>query len=208
MAYRDKLSLFPAKLRAFAEKALALLLFIASSNSYAGLYAGTETQEISFDEINVRLSGVAGAFYGGKEYTYYLEISSLEDEAKDIEYEGIEIGIDGSFNQAGAFDLGLGIGVGIGRLDVPWYSNENLLLSIPVDATASYRIFKGLSIYTGVGYRYFFDLTENTRCKDGTTSSSTGSGTCSWHDGVAFSQDEIGNGGGTNYRIGLRFTFQ
>ncbi len=76
---------------------------------------------------------------------------------------------------------------------------------------AGVNLNPNLSLYGGVGYKWAFDLTndDKTRCNDGTTSNSSGQGTCSWHGGVNqyYSSNNIGDFDGVTYKAGVRYNF-
>lgn len=102
------------------------------------------------------------------------------------------------------------LGLGIGMLDVDGFDNT-AYITIPVGLEAGVNINPNFSLYGGVGYKWAFDISnnENTRCNDGSTSNSSGSGTCSWHGGVDYyyANNTIGDFDGVTYKAGLRYNF-
>ena len=102
------------------------------------------------------------------------------------------------------------LGLGIGMLDVDGFDNT-AYITIPVGLEAGVNINPNFSLYGGVGYKWAFDISnnENTRCNDGSTSNSSGSGTCSWHGGVDYyyTNNTIGDFDGVTYKAGLRYNF-
>lgn len=102
------------------------------------------------------------------------------------------------------------LGLGVGLLDVDGFDNT-AYITIPVGLEAGVNINPNFSLYGGVGYKWAFDISdnENTRCNDGSTSNSSGSGTCSWHGGVDYyyTNNTIGDFDGVTYKAGLRYNF-
>lgn len=102
------------------------------------------------------------------------------------------------------------VGMGVGILDVDGFDNT-AYLTIPLGLEAGVNINKNFSVYGGVGYKWAFDISDNdkTRCNDGSTSNSTGSGTCSHHGGVNYyyTSNNIGDFDGVTYKAGLRYNF-
>ncbi|MEJ2766871.1 DUF3265 domain-containing protein [Photobacterium sp. MCCC 1A19761] len=173
----------------------------------AGLYFDYQNQKISFDNISPNLSGLSIGYSWLENRTLYVEADFINDSEFDIRYWGGVLGYNHGLFRGTDIDVYFNFGIGIGELDVNYYQNKNTLISIPLGLSSSYSFTEKFHLDLGIGYRYFIDLTENTKCKDGTTSESTGSGTCSWHGGIARYQDKVGDGGGAFYRAGLRYSF-
>lgn len=102
------------------------------------------------------------------------------------------------------------LGAGVGLLDVSGF-DETAYFTIPIGLEAGVNFNKNLSLYGGIGYKWALDISDNdkTRCNDGTTSDSTGSGTCSWHGGIDYdyTSNYIGDFDGVTYKAGLRYNF-
>ena len=79
--------------------------------------------------------------------------------------------------------------------------------TLPVGLELGYTPIPNLSVYGGVGYKWSWDISSSTTCKDGTTSNSVGSGTCSSHDGIDHYNYTIGDFDGVTYKAGLRYNF-
>jgi len=194
-------------------KFLPSLLLVAGLNlSASELYVDYSSQNVNFKAIDVEMSGGTVGYSWGNVARFYVEGNIQSDSKKDINYYDVTIGFNGDIVHQGNLRIGYDLGVGVGQLDVPWYSNKNTMVSIPVGLTFDYSFTDKLALNAGVGYKYFFDLTDDqlsTVCNDGTTSESTGSGTCSWHGGIAgySTNDLIGNGGGMSAQVGLTFKF-
>lgn len=113
-------------------------------------------------------------------------------------------------NLNGFYALGT-LGTGVSVLDADGFDTSSYL-TIPVGLEAGYTFTPNFSLYTGIGYKWSFNLTDGeygTRCNDGTWSSSTGQGTCSHHDGINYDyvSNYIGDYDGVTYKAGLRYNF-
>lgn len=132
---------------------------------------------------------------------------------KNREYDGnaYELSFGGHLNFLnfnGLYAIGT-LGTGVSVLDVDGFDTSTYL-SIPLGLEVGYTFTPNLSLYGGVGYKWSFNITgDKTLCNDGTTSSSTGSGTCSGHGGIDHYYDAnyIGDYDGMTYRTGLRYNF-
>lgn len=111
------------------------------------------------------------------------------------------------------------LGMGIGLIDVPGF-DETAYFTVPVGLEAGVNITRNLSLFGGLGYKWNVDVSASddssggrTLCNDGTWSDSTGSGTCSWHGGVADrdwvydDENYVGSFNGMTYKAGLRYNF-
>jgi hypothetical protein len=133
---------------------------------------------------------------------------------KNSEYDGnaYEFSFGGHLNFInlnGFYALGT-LGTGVSVLDADGFDTSTYF-TIPVGLEAGYTFTPNFSLYGGIGYKWAFNITgdEQTRCNDGTTSGSTGSGTCSWHGGINYYYDSnyIGDYDGVTYKAGLRYNF-
>lgn len=106
------------------------------------------------------------------------------------------------FYTLATFGMGLGVGSAEGFDDTAY-------LTLPIGLELGYSFVPNLSVFGGVGYKWNWEIKDNrTRCNDGTTSNSTGSGTCSWHGGIDESYDyTIGDFDGVTYKAGIRYNF-
>lgn len=191
---------------------LVFLLLAELSTSASELYVDYSTQKVNFKATDLEMSGGTVGYAWGNSTRLYVEGNIQSDSSKGIDYYDVAVGLNGDMLDKGNLRIAYDLGVGVGQLDVPWYSNKNTMLSIPIGLTLDYSFTNKLSLNAGVGYKYFFDLTDDqlyTVCNDGTVSESTGSGTCSWHGGIAgySTNDLIGNGGGMSAQIGLTLKF-
>lgn len=126
------------------------------------------------------------------------------------EYDGdaYEFSFGGHLNLVdvnGFYALGT-LGTGVGVLDVEGFDTSTYW-TIPIGLEAGYTFTPSLSVYGGIGYKWSWDISSSTTCKDGTTSNSVGSGTCSSHDGIDHYNYTIGDYDGITYKAGLRYNF-
>ena len=111
------------------------------------------------------------------------------------------------------------LGMGVGLIDAQGF-DETAYFTIPVGLEAGVNLTRNLSLFGGVGYKWNVEISGSddssggrTLCNDGTWSDSTGSGTCSWHGGVAdrdWEYDDgnyVGSFNGVTYKAGLRYNF-
>ena len=98
------------------------------------------------------------------------------------------------------------LGTGVSILEADGFDNSTYW-TLPVGLELGYTPMPNLSIYGGVGYKWSWDISSSTTCKDGTTSNSVGSGTCSSHDGIDHYNYTIGDFDGMTYKAGLRYNF-
>ena len=87
------------------------------------------------------------------------------------------------------------------------HQNSNQLFALGVGGYLEVRVLPRASLTLTLSAHGFTDITAPTTCNDGSTSQSTGQGTCSSHDGVAFSNDILGDGSGLDAVVGLSFSF-
>jgi hypothetical protein len=194
------------------KKVLIGTLFLVANSLATDMYVDYSSQNVNFKAVDLNLKGATVSFNWGTDSRFYLKGNVQQDNSQKINYYDVVVGINNDIVKRNNFRLGWDIGLGIGQLDVPWYSNKNTLLSVPLGCSLEYQITNNLAFNAGAGYKYFFDLTDNkeyTICNDGTISDSSGSGTCSWHGGVAgtATNNLIGNGGGISTQVGLTFKF-
>lgn len=123
-------------------------------------------------------------------------------------------------------------GIGYTRIESGITNSDLNFITLPIGIETGYKLTRNLDVFANVGYKWMYDLTGSdgyygkstsasaefgkTLCNDGTWSDSTGSGTCSWHDGVSSNQPAHTESGGKFslgdaktpiYGAGLRFQF-
>jgi hypothetical protein len=95
--------------------------------------------------------------------------------------------------------------VELARLDR--YRNSNDLVALGVGGYAAVRVFPRGFLTLALSAHAFVDATPPTTCNDGSTSLSTGQGTCSYHGGIDHYNDSIRAGGGLDALVGFRIWF-
>lgn len=172
---------------------------LSLSIEYSAYDAKSDSGDSKLTGLGVGLSTLPqnNGMYGGFEY--------LKDDG--IKMYHVDVGYQHNFyNQGGLYALGK-IGLGYAAADIDALANDNDFMTLPVAAEVGYSITPNFSAYMGAGYQWSFDLTSDTTCRDGSQSNSVGSGTCSWHGGVAYYNDKIGTVDGLTYNAGLRYNF-
>lgn len=161
------------------------------------------------NDVDVDLKGVTVGFSTTPVKSgWWAELEYLKNSEYSADY--YEAAFGGQFNLLnanGVYLLGtIGLGIGVGSADG---FDDTAYLSLPVGLEAGYNITPNFSLYGGVGYKWNWEIKDKrTLCNDGTRSDSSGSGTCSWHGGVAIDDYyTIGDFDGLTYKAGLRYNF-
>lgn len=196
----------------------ALTLCVASSclsQQAAGLaneavYAAVDARDFSSDAASLKATGAklgyeARALQGP--LAGNIEAGYLTNSSGAYGILSLGAGIKISALRRSHLDIG-----GLGFLEyqhvrLDRFMNSNHLLAIGIGGYAEVWITSRISFTLTLSAHAFADATEPTTCRDGSTSDSTGSGTCSHHDGVAYYNDMIGNGRGLDALIGLSVWF-
>ncbi|MGC3819324.1 hypothetical protein [Acinetobacter sp. G11] len=131
----------------------------------------------------------------------YQENSKYNGEAYEFSFGGHLNLIDAN----GFYALGT-IGTGVSILDVEGFDTSSYW-TLPIGLEIGYTFVPSLSIYGGVGYKWSWDVSSSTTCKNGTQSNSVGSGTCSWNGGIDHYNYTIGDYDGVTYKAGIRYNF-
>lgn len=190
-----------------------LAVFALSTVAHAEL-SGTVALDYSaykpkvFDE-KVDLSGVGLSISTPTEnkHGFYTKFQYLKNGELNTDLVGVDFGYQHNFyNQNRIYALGK-IGFGYAGVTVDAYSNSNHFFTIPVSAEVGYQVLPNVSTYATAGYQWASDTTSQTTCRDGSQSNSTGQGTCSWHGGIAYYNDKIGNVNGLTFGAGARYHF-
>ena len=108
-------------------------------------------------------------------------------------------------NLNGFYALGT-LGTGFSVLDVDGFDTSSYW-TIPIGLEAGYTFTPNFSLYTGIGYKWSWDISSSTTCKNGSQSNSTSSGACSWNGGIDHYNYTIGDFDGVTYKAGLRYNF-
>ena len=170
---------------------------ISTSQSHNGYWGKFEY--LTSSEFN---NGEKIIFWNGSKWDYATKKANISY------YELAAGGHLNFYNVNNVYLLGT-LGVGVGVIDVDGF-DSSAYFTMPVGIEAGYNFAQNLSVYGGIGYKWAIEIKDKrTLCKDGTRSDSKGSGTCSWHGGVATGQDSItvGDFDGVTYKVGLRYNF-
>ena len=108
-------------------------------------------------------------------------------------------------NLNGFYALGT-LGTGVSVLDADGFDTSTYF-TIPVGLEAGYAFTQNFSLYTGIGYKWAWDISSSTTCENGTQSNSVGSGACSHNGGIDHYNYTIGDFDGVTYKAGLRYNF-
>ena len=108
-------------------------------------------------------------------------------------------------NVNGFYALGT-LGTGVSVLDADSFDTSTYF-TIPIGLEAGYTFTPNFSLYTGIGYKWSWDISSSTTCENGTQSNSVGSGACSHNGGIDHYNYTIGDFDGVTYKAGLRYNF-
>jgi hypothetical protein len=182
---------------------LAIVSCVACKSVYGGaFFSSPDLEEGSAD--------LQGAYFGGEvgeRYSAFLEGRISEDSSVEVEAYEVLFGGRGRFAEVGRLSLGAQIDVGYARADVEEYPNENDFVSFGAGIFGEVALHQTVSLFVFGGGRYYIDVTPPTTCNDGTTSQSTGSGTCSHHGGIDHYNAKLGDGAALEFGLGVRFRF-
>lgn len=176
----------------------------------SSLYAHYTQQNGKFsNDVDVELKGGTIGFSTTPNLSgWWAEFEYLKNNEYSADY--YEAAFGGHYNLIivnGFYTLAtIGMGVGVGSADG---FDDTAYLTLPIGLELGYSFVPNFSVFGGVGYKWNWEIKDNrTRCNDGTTSNSTGSGTCSWHGGIDESYDyTIGDFDGLTYKAGIRYNF-
>ena len=161
------------------------------------VYGAFDARSLSTDPVSTGLSGgKVGLEERSAEWpvTPLLELGYLVAPSEDLQLFALSFGVRRAALSRGPWELGgLGlIDMQVAKLDR--FRNANLLLGAGIGAYAKVRIGPRIELGASASAGAFGDATPPTTCNDGSKSASTGQGTCSHHDGIAFYNDKLGGG--------------
>lgn len=141
----------------------------------------------------------------------WLAVSSKPDTYSRLseDFSLLSLGLGGRVAafKKGRFEVGGQGLLGIEHANLGRFRNVNVLVDIGVGAYAEVRVLPQASLMLTLAGRVFLDATPPTRCNDGSSSQSTGQGTCSWHGGIDFYTDQLGEGVALDALVGVRIWF-
>lgn len=195
----------PQQYKQAAEYKESLYSAFAEYYGNKGKFANDIDADLEGFALGFSTSPNKDGFWGKFEY--------LTNDDYDADYFEVAFGGHKNFYSANNVYILGNAGLGIGVANAGTF-DDTLYLTLPIELELGYRFAQNLSIYGGVGYKWAWDITngtgDKTLCNDGTWSDSTGSGTCSWHQGVNPYQpadNTIGDFDGVTYKAGLRYSF-
>lgn len=181
---------------------------ITSANNYAISLEHTN-YNAKADGDKANLAGVAISI--DKQFTnnggLFAKLSHTKADKLNSKLTTVSSGYQHTiYNQGGAYVLGR-IGLGYGILELDTLNIDNDFIAIPTSIEVGYKPTQKFSVFANAGYQYAFNLTSDTTCRDGSQSNSTGQGTCSWHGGIAYYNDNLGNAHGATFGAGVKYHF-
>jgi len=175
----------------------------------ASVYAEYSKYEADLDGGDkAKLDGFAlGVSSAPQKSGWYAKFEALSDNRLDADYyEFVSGGQLNLFNYNGLYALATA-GIGYSWADSSRLDNTVNFVTFPIGLELGYSIIPELSVYGGIGYKWLWDSTSSTTCKNGTQSNSVGSGACSSNGGIAYYNDYVGDNDGVTYKAGLRYNF-
>lgn len=163
-----------------------------------GKFANNIDEDLKGFGIGFSSSPHKNGFWGKIEYQ---ENSKYNGEAYEFSFGGHLNFI----NANGLYAIGT-LGTGVSVLDVNGFDTSTYF-TIPIGLEAGYTFAPSFSVYGGIGYKWSWDISSSTTCKNGTQSNSVGSGTCSSNGGIDHYNYTIGDYDGVTYKAGIRYNF-
>lgn len=184
-----------------------------SAQPKGSMFAEYSSQKGEFEnDIDADMNGFGiGISSSPQQHGYWGKFEYQGNSDYDGDYYELSAGGHFNFIKTERFYAIGALGLGVGLLDVPEF-DQTAYFTIPMGVEAGVNFNRNLSLYGGIGYKWALDISDTddkTRCNDGTTSDSSGSGTCSWHGGIDYdySSNYIGDFDGVTYKAGLRYNF-
>ena len=174
--------------------------------SFYGEYSSQDAKLDSGDTIKLK-GGSLGLSVNPATSGAYGRFNLLGNNKFDLDFYELEGGGQLNLLNVQGFYVLATAGIGVAGADSSYLDNSVTFLSLPVGLEAGFSPIAEFSLYAGVGYKWLFDVTGKTTCNDGTTTNSTGHGACSYHDGIDYYNDTVGDADGVTFRAGLRVNF-
>lgn len=174
------------------------------------VYVAYDAQAFSTTPISTSLVGARIGWEGrwsGSRLAGFVEAGYLQARSDDFELMLLSVGGKYAALARGRFDVGVQGFVDVEHADLSRFRNVNVLLGFGAGAYAEVRVVPRASLIVNLSARGLLDVTPPTRCNDGSSSQSTGQGTCSWHGGIDFYTDQLGEGTGLDALVGVRVWF-
>lgn len=151
------------------------------------VYVAYDSQEFSTTPISTALVGARIGWEGrwhGSRLGGFVEAGYLQARSEAFDLLLLNVGGKYAALARGRFDLGVQGSIDVEHADLSRFRNVNVLVGFGVGAYAEARVASRASLVVTLSARGFLDATPPTRCNDGSSSQSTGQGTCSWHGGI------------------------
>lgn len=174
--------------------------------SFYGEYSSQDAKLDSGDTIKLK-GGSLGLSVNPATSGAYGRFNLLGNNKFDLDFYELEGGGQLNLLNVQGFYVLATAGIGVAGADSSYLDNSVTFLSLPVGLEVGFSPIPEFSLYGGVGYKWLFDVTGKTTCNDGTTTNSTGHGACSYHDGIDYYNDTVGDTDGVTFRAGLRVNF-
>lgn len=214
------------KQSAWKKAALMLGLTIAASGIYAqnvnqanqlntapqknyAVFAEYANLDADFDSgTTVELDGFAlGVSTTPHRSGFYGRLEFLKNNQYDLDYYEFNIGGHLNLISYHGFYLNTYAGFGYSGASSKLLANDVNFVTLPVGVEVGLNFVPDFSIYATAGYKWLYDSTSNTTCRDGTTSEKVGNTACYWNGGIAYYNEYLGDADGVTYNVGMRMHF-
>jgi len=163
---------------------------------------------MEFDSLSTSPNGYTiGYKWNYDSFNPYVEYQLATDNEINLDYSTFNFGTQIVEFSQNDFTVGFNVEGGYGNLSLEGYQNDYDFFSFGGGGFANYAITESFSLFINAQYMYYWEVTSKTECKDGSSSESSGSGTCSHHGGVAYYNDKLGNAIGLKVNVGISFVF-
>lgn len=165
--------------------------------------------EADFDSgYTVELDGFAlGVSTTPHRSGFYGRLEFLKNNEYDLDYYEFNMGGNLNLISYHGFYFNTYAGLGYSGASSKLLANDVNFVTLPVGVEVGLNFVPDFSIYATAGYKWLYDSTSNTTCKDGTTSDKVGNTACYWNGGIAYYNEYIGDADGVTYNVGMRMHF-
>ena len=174
------------------------------------VYGAANSRSFSSGPVSTSLGGGKLGYEARRvasETSGFVEAGYLQAGSDWFSIWSLGAGVKVAVFRRGPATVGVGGLLEYQRAQLDRFRNPNHLVSLGVRGYGEVRVMPNVTLTLTVSAHAFADATSPTTCNDGSTSNSTGQGTCSWHDGIAFYNDELGNGTGLDAVVGVGVWF-
>jgi hypothetical protein len=174
------------------------------------IYAGYAGEKVSFNPVDGYLSGAGIGWetqIADGKGTLYFEGQHTRSSQEELSMLSLVAGARLPIVRTSRVRVSVQGDLGYSRARLKRFRNANQLAPLAAGVRMDLRIIPQVSVNGTVAGRVFEDVTAPTTCNDGSTSRSTGQGTCSHHGGIDHYNDQIGSGHGLELVLGVSFWF-